>query len=169
MCVYFLGLYDISLPLPTLSQIRGHKRRHFVDTTDGEDEFEKVSKLVEELGDLTGTDNKKAFTYGVKMGVGSDRDPLIICFTSKHLLNNVVKYPGHYAVFHIDGTYKLLKNRFPVIAYGRSDSNGQMHLISVAICSSETQDTYTHFYRYLFNWLNWLNLFFLICFLSLFS
>ena len=51
MCVYFLGLYDISLPLPTLSQIRGHKRRHFVDTTDGEDEFEKVSKLVEELGD----------------------------------------------------------------------------------------------------------------------
>jgi len=46
------------------------------------------------------------------------------------------------------GIYSAL---FPniVIAFGRSDSNGQIHLISVAIVSDEKTETYTHFYRYL--------------------
>ena len=79
--------------------------------------------------------------------LGSDTDPFIVCFTSKHLLGNISKYEGHHAVFHIDGTYKLIKNRFPVIVYGRSDMNGQLHLISVAICSDETAETYSHFYK----------------------
>lgn len=70
-----------------------------------------------------------------------------MCFTSKHLLKNISRHTGHHAVFHIDGTYKLIKNRFPVIAYGRSDTNGQLHLISVAICSDETAEAYNHFYR----------------------
>ena len=81
------------------------------------------------------------------MGTGSDNNPFVVCFSSKHLLKNISKHIGHYSVYHIDGTYKLTKNRFPVIAYGRSDTNGQLYLISIAICSHETTETYTHFYR----------------------
>jgi len=138
----------VSMPLPILAQIRGYKRRNFLTIVAQDEEYDKVTQLVTELSEnVEDIDSKRAFSYGVRMGSGQDDDPLIICFTSKHLLGNVSKYPGHYAIFHIDGTYKLLKNRFPVIAYGRSDSNGQLHLISVAICSSEVTDTYTHFYR----------------------
>ena len=138
-------------------QIRGFKRRNCLTVLAQDEEFGKVERLLTELsGNLEDIDTKKAFTYGVNMGTGSESDliisdlisDIIICFTSKHLLGNIHNYPGHYAVFHIDETYKLLKNRFPVIAYGRSDTNGQLHLISVAICSSEVADTYTHFNRF---------------------
>lgn len=56
----------------------------------------------------------------------------------------------------LQGTYKNIKNRFPVIAYGRSDTNGQLHLISLAIVSDESTETYKHFYRYFIYYLNWL-------------
>ena len=38
-----------------------------------------------------------------------------------------------------------MKNKFPVIAYGRSNTNGQLHLISVTILNDETTETYKHF------------------------
>ena len=142
------GQYDASIPLPTLQQIRNYRRRAIITPTDGNVEFDQVTKLIDDLSYERGLDDKKAFSYGTKIGVGSDSDPFIVCFTSKHLLKNMSKYSEHYSVFHIDGTYKLVKNRFPVIAYGRSDTNGQLHLISVAISSHETTETYTHFYKY---------------------
>ena len=73
-----------------------------------------MEMFVQELCKIDDLDAKKAFTYGVKLGTGADNDPLIICFTSKHLLNNIYKYSGNNSIFHIDETYKLIKNRFPV-------------------------------------------------------
>ena len=140
--------YSKEIPQPTLTQIRNFKKRHVSQLVDNNAEYDQVSKLIKDLKyDATESDDQKAFSYGAKLGVGSDTDPFIVCFSSRQLLSNMSKYNNHYSVFHIDGTYKLTKNRFPVIAYGRSDTNGQLHLISIAICSNETTETYTHFYK----------------------
>lgn len=143
--------YDKEIPLPTIEQLRNYKRRHAGRyTKDTEDEYKQVNDLINELSiDGSTLDETKAFSYGTKLGVGSDNDPFICCFSSKHLLRTISRYSNHYSIFHIDGTYKLVKNRFPVIAYGRSDSNGRLHLISIAICSDETTETYKHFYKYI--------------------
>ncbi len=146
--------YDPSYPLPTLAQIRNYKRSNG-PTASYNSEYDQVLALINQLSYTSDEpDDKKAFTYGIKMGTGADNDPFIVCFTSRHLLSNISKYSNHYSVFHIDGTYKNIKNRFPVIAYGRSDSNGQLHLISVAIVSDEKTETYTHFYRYLIGFIH---------------
>ena len=141
----YLG-YDRNLP--ELRQIRNYKRNAKSTTNN---EYEDVIKLINEFSsDIHEINDKQAFVYGVKMGTGDDHDPFICCFTSKYLLNTMSRYSHHHSVFHIDGTYKNIKNRFPVIAYGRSDLNGQLHLISVAIVSDETSSTYSHFYRLIF-------------------
>ena len=81
------------------------------------------------------------------MGTGADEDPFVACFSCKHLLRNITKHSNHWGIFHIDGTYKLIKNRFSVLCYGRSDMNGVLHLISMAIVSGETTELFEHFYR----------------------
>lgn len=141
--------YVESIPFPSIGQLRNWKKKTPGHISYGELEYHRVSAMINEELKFKEDwiDEKKAFSYGAKLGVGSDNDPLIFCFTSKHLLKNISRYHGHYACFHIDGTYKLLKNRFPVIAYGRSDTNGQLHLISIAITSHETTELYKHFYK----------------------
>ena len=122
------GMAGYDLTVPTLEQIRGFKRRHTKRQVDPGDEYLQVERLLADLeDDIEGLEETKAFSYGVKLGIGSESDPLIICFTSKKLLKNISLYSEHNSVFHIDGTYKLIKNRFPVIAYGRSDLNGHLH------------------------------------------
>ncbi len=134
---------------PAIDQIRGFKRRFNSESTDTE--FEKVRELLNKLSGenrgLENLDEKSGFSYGIKMGTGADNDPVVACFTSKHLLKNISKHSNHYAVFHVDGTYKLIKNRFPVLVYGRPDMNGQLHLISIAIVSAETAELFKYFYR----------------------
>ena len=137
------GVYDNESVLPNLEQIRGYKRRNNINTARVDEEYEKVNKICLEMNACIEVDEKKAFVYGSKLGTGSNDDPFIICFSSKHLLRRISNYPGYYSIFHID---RLIKNRFPIIAYGRSDTNGQFHLISLAICSVENTDTYTNFY-----------------------
>jgi len=46
-----------------------------------------------------------------KLGDGSDKSHLNIMMTSKALMYKC----ENKGVFHIDGTYKLIKNRFPVM------------------------------------------------------
>ena len=134
------------IPLPELRQIRNYKRN---TNTPHNNEYEEVLRRINELSsNVDYPDDRQAFTYGVEMGIGSDNDPFIVCFTSKYLLSTMSRYSHHSSVFHIDGTYKNIKNRFPVIAYGRSDTNGQLHIISIAIVSDETTSTYTHFYKF---------------------
>lgn len=139
------GVPGYDAPLPELRQIRNYKRNM---NTPHNNEYEEVLKRIKDLSTgLEELDEATAFAYGVKMGTGSDNDPLIICFSSKYLLGGIARFSHHYSVFHIDGTYKNIKNRFPVIVYGRSDTNGQLHVVSIAIVSAETTATYTHFYR----------------------
>ena len=95
--------YDLTIPFPTLLQIRNYKR-NIVSAPVHNNEYEQVMTLIDELSyDAERTGDKIPFTYGVKKGSGSDNEPFVVCFTSKHLLRNISKYSHHYSVFHIDG------------------------------------------------------------------
>ena len=45
-------------------------------------------------------------------------------------------------VFHIDGTYKLIQNRFPVMVFGVSDIAGEFHPIAYCITSHEKEEDF---------------------------
>jgi hypothetical protein len=92
----------------------------------------------------------KAFVYEVRLGVGTNEDPLHISATSLSLLKNININNDSFRIFHIDSTYKLINNRFNLIVFGRSDVNGQFHLIACSIISSETTESYKKFYRLIF-------------------
>ena len=94
-----------------------------------------------------GIDPNACFSYGCTIGDGSDTDHLLLNFTSLSWLHNIEAFKDHYAIFHVDGTYKIIKNRFPVIVFGRSDVSGQFHPISIAIVSHETEDDYCAFFK----------------------
>ncbi|CAF0710223.1 unnamed protein product [Brachionus calyciflorus] len=71
----------------------------------------------------------------INLGDGSDENHLNICITSKKLLLNLdSSLPGAY---HIDGTYKLISNRFPLIVFGKTDMNQKFYLIALCITSHE--------------------------------
>ena len=74
------------------------------------------------------------------IGDGSDEIHLNIMLTSVAMMRKC-EYKG---VFHIDGTYKLIKNRFPVMVFGISDIRGKFFLHQpfppltfFSFCSSE--------------------------------
>jgi hypothetical protein len=69
--------YDQSIPVPKLSQIRNWKTRNAKMA--GNEEFDKVSKQIKDLEWNDQLDDKRAFSYGAKIGIGSDSDPFIVC------------------------------------------------------------------------------------------
>jgi hypothetical protein len=85
-------------------------------------------------------DPNEAFCNGVKLGEGSDADHFIVNFTSLKLLQTISQSNTSVtlkSIYHLDGTYKITKNRFPVIVIGRSDHNGTFFPISVSLVSHE--------------------------------
>ena len=55
------------------------------------------------------------------------------------------------AIYHIDCTYKMFSNRFPVLIFGRSDKGGRFFLMVVCLLSHETKEDFAMFYRLLKN------------------
>lgn len=79
------------------------------------------------------------------LGDGSDDNHLNICITSLKLLANLdSSVPGAY---HIDGTYKLIKNKFVLIVFGKTDMEQKFHPIAFCISSHEKEVDYLHFYN----------------------
>ena len=52
--------------------------------------------------------------------------------------------PGCY---HIDGTYKLIRNQFPLLVFGRTEKQNKFHLIAFCITSHEKEEDFVHFYN----------------------
>ena len=92
-------------------------------------------------------DEAETIGFGYLEGDGSEINHFIASFTSIKLLktinysknNNLNK-----TLFHIDATYKITRNHFPLIIIGRSDYNGTFHLVSVSISSHEQEIDFTH-------------------------
>ena len=64
------------------------------------------------------------------------------------LLMHDIEYDG---VHHIDGTYRITTNGFPLIVYGISDQAGQFHPICLMITSHEKTKDFIIFQRGLVN------------------
>lgn len=78
------------------------------------------------------------------LGVGSDESPLIVSMTSKTLLSVVTKLEQWElpVLLHMDGTFKLNENEFPVIVLGVTDAAQQLHVMSLSVVSHRTQAMY---------------------------
>jgi hypothetical protein len=65
--------------------------------------------------------------------------------TTKALLKNLdSRIDGPY---HIDATHKLIKNKFPVVVFAKTDFEHQIHPIAVAITSHEQTKDYLQIYK----------------------
>lgn len=52
------------------------------------------------------------------------------------------------ALFHIDGTYKITKEGYPMLVFGRSNPNRKIYPIVVGLVSSEEQVDIEYFIIY---------------------
>lgn len=68
-------------------------------------------------------------------GVSQNKRFVRFVMTSKLLLQNATKSN----IIHVDATYKLLWNGFPVLVLGTTDKNRQFHLISIGVSTNETE------------------------------
>ena len=59
-----------------------------------------------------------------------------------------------YGMIHIDGTYKITRNKFPLIVFGRTDLRRQFHPISFMVTSHEDNTDFSFFYSELIKILN---------------
>ena len=61
--------------------------------------------------------------------------------TSLNLLKNADTTNQNFvAIFHLDGTYRITLNNFPLSVFGRSDMNRKFFPIALALLSRETAD-----------------------------
>ena len=88
------------------------------------------------------------------LGTGDPKDHLYLSITSKKLLNNL----NNDGIFHIDCTYKLIKNGFPVLIFGITDRVGQFDPIAYHITSHEEESDFVLFYEGLKNIASKLNI-----------
>lgn len=84
----------------------------------------------------------KMFIFGEKLGNGDDANHFQLMFSSKTLISKVLN--GQ--VFHIDGTYKIIKYFYPVIVFGCSDVNRKFYPIAYAITSHKQNEDYVWFF-----------------------
>lgn len=100
-------------------------------------------------------DESKPFVFGTTsdndipvIGSGSSNDHLHVCMTFIKLLKMLdTTNQNHQACFHIDGTYKITRNKFPVVVLGRTDISRQFLLIVFMLTSHEDETDFTYFYR----------------------
>ncbi|CAF0921295.1 unnamed protein product [Brachionus calyciflorus] len=144
------GLYDERIKLPNLDQIKS--LIYGSNRNENSNELGPVQELVQKLeiknyDEFVGLDPNKVFSFGCDVKTGSDRHHCFMFFSSKKLLMNINRKDGKPGIFHIDCTYKINTNRFPVIAFGQSDLEGHFHLICLAITSHEKEIDFKKFYQ----------------------
>ena len=52
-----------------------------------------------------------------------------------------------FSVYHIDNTFKIALNNFPLFVFGRTDISRQFFHIALMILSHEQQGDFSYFYR----------------------
>ena len=66
--------------------------------------------------------------------------------TSKKLFNKIFEDPGSPSMYHLDATYKITKNGFPLVILGRSDVNRVFHPICFMLTSHETESDFFYLF-----------------------
>ena len=107
-----------------------------------------------EYSDLLADD--EMFFYGFKydkngdpiVGDGSDSIHFRALVTTKKMIRFMdEKLSDLPSMFHIDSTFKITKNGFPLVVFGRSDINRQFRPIAFMLTSHEKECDYLFFYE----------------------
>jgi len=113
-----------------LSEIKqAIKNQSYSEILDDDDMFYFGAKL----------DNKNE----VILGDGTDANHANILVTSKRLMENIEMHGVH----HIDCTYKIFKQGFPLLVYGVTDMVGRFHPIAFMVTSHECEEDFYLFYK----------------------
>ena len=104
---------------------------------EGVKNFETVNKFQMKLPE------NQLFCFGVQLGDGTDEKKLRLGLTSKRLLKNIACN----CVFHVDLTYKIIKQSYPLLVFGCSDVSVQFHPIALMFLSHWKQDDFEHFFN----------------------
>jgi hypothetical protein len=82
------------------------------------------------------------------VGKGSPEDHCHLMVTTKKMLKfldeNLDDLPS---LFHVDTTFKITRNDFPLLIFGRSDKSRQFHKIAFMITSREQEPDFVLFYE----------------------
>ena len=109
--------------------------------------IETIKKIIKEnlLSDELSSDDYFFFNVSFDnenqpiVGDGSNKNHFHLCMSSKRLLQNIENYGVH----HLDCTYKITVQGYPLLIYGVSDLLGQIHLIAFMITSNETKEDFS--------------------------
>ena len=118
--------------------------------------MDEVTKNQLQFANLNNCDLNKPFYYGFeldqnnlpKIGTGTKTNPLRKAFTSIVLLVYTIRgLQFNNLVWHIDCTYKLNYNRFPLMTTGVGDLSGHLHPIYFALVSQETEEDFVWLFQ----------------------
>ena len=83
----------------------------------------------------------------VILGDGTPIAPLRIYMTTLKMLRLLDSTnQSNMALYHLDGTYRITINNFPLSIYGRSDMNRKFFPIAIAMISSEKNEMLVNFF-----------------------
>ena len=85
------------------------------------------------------------FVFGQNIGDGSDDNHFQVGFTSVKLINRMTEFKQ--GVFHIDATYKIVKNCFPLIVLGFTDLSRKFFPVAFMFTSHEETRDYDYFFH----------------------
>ena len=95
---------------------------------------------------------------------GTQNQPFRLAFTSFVLLLNTLRCIfWSDLVWHIDCTYKLNRNRIPLMSFGVSDISGHFHPVNFALVSHEKEEDFIWFFETLINLYSFFALIFEMC------
>ena len=100
----------------------------------------------------------KPFVFGTKfddegkpiVGNGTVGNHLNILMTSLALLKRLdTTNQDQVSIFHIDGNYRITRNKFPLVIFGRTDISRHFHPIVFFLTSHEQEVDFAYFYAQL--------------------
>jgi hypothetical protein len=132
------------LPMPTKDQVAYYIRNYRTTNTTQSNKISDVKELIKEF--KISTDENRGFFFGydndesnepIILNGESPNNPFRLAMTSRKMLSIIPSLLVSTCVYHLDCTYKLTKNRFPLLVFGVSDYSGQFHPIAYALLSHE--------------------------------
>ena len=103
--------------MPTLRQVQdyiGNRRKKIGDNNN----ITELKSFLDSIQYNTNTSDNELFPFGIELGDGSDDFHFHLGFTSLKLLKNCEKISKDCGIFHLDATYKIIKNCYPLIILG---------------------------------------------------
>ncbi|CAF1025057.1 unnamed protein product [Brachionus calyciflorus] len=138
--------------LPSLKQVQNFVNNYRY-TKFNRNSIKEVRKLIQNNLFSEDLDEHEPFFFNVKfdsknkiiINNGSEEKHINLMVTTKHLMSRIDS--NLQGCYHLDATYKLIKNGFPLIVLGRTDSVHDFHPLGFCISSHEQEVDYYDFFQ----------------------